>query len=259
METQGSKISVVQILDQELRNRSKNNPAYSLRAFAKFLEVSPALLSLILNGKAPVSRKMAEKVCAKFILSEEVKASLRAQINVRETKKLDPEKILASELEDLGFKQWYHYRAIPFIAERSAISVNAEQLAEGLGLTKSRARSTLHLLRRCGFISSVDPHQPKLGYVMVPQIPKSLIEGASNIGDQKQRLVSDTKRAGQVLSKNPALVKISSMSFKMTDEDYKMVESQLGEFAKKLCLNIESRAAQSSKVFTLNLQLFPEG
>lgn len=51
-----------QILKAELDNRCEQNPRYSLRAFARDLELSPSRLSEILNYKQGVSRKAAEKI-----------------------------------------------------------------------------------------------------------------------------------------------------------------------------------------------------
>ena len=43
-------------LRNELERRCKANPAYSLRAFAKFLGVDPSFLSKVLSGKREVTR-----------------------------------------------------------------------------------------------------------------------------------------------------------------------------------------------------------
>ena len=53
------------ILKKELTQRQSNNPAYSLRAFARFLEISPATLSQIISGKRGVSVKRLDHIMNK--------------------------------------------------------------------------------------------------------------------------------------------------------------------------------------------------
>ena len=57
------------ILKKELERRQKNNSAYSLRAFAKYLDVSPAALSQIMSGKRGVSVKRLNFLMDKLGLS----------------------------------------------------------------------------------------------------------------------------------------------------------------------------------------------
>lgn len=60
-----------QILKEELNHRCEQNPRYSLRAFARDLELSPSRLSEILNEKQGLSRKAALKITKKLGLREE--------------------------------------------------------------------------------------------------------------------------------------------------------------------------------------------
>lgn len=59
----------LRILLNEFQQRKKKNKKYSLRAFAKFLGVSHALLSLVLLKKKGLSPKMADKISTKLGLS----------------------------------------------------------------------------------------------------------------------------------------------------------------------------------------------
>lgn len=54
---------------QDLEERKKLNPKYSLRAFAAFLKVSPSQLSKILNGKKSITPKMALNLAEVYSLS----------------------------------------------------------------------------------------------------------------------------------------------------------------------------------------------
>jgi transcriptional regulator with XRE-family HTH domain len=51
-----------ELLRAELAERCRRNPRYSLRAFARASGVSHTVLSLVLAGKRPLSRKAAERL-----------------------------------------------------------------------------------------------------------------------------------------------------------------------------------------------------
>lgn|GEM_PF-5007755 len=51
-----------QYLNLELDRRIMRNPRYSLRSFARFLEVDSSALSKMLRGKRPLGRKMIRQL-----------------------------------------------------------------------------------------------------------------------------------------------------------------------------------------------------
>jgi transcriptional regulator with XRE-family HTH domain len=53
-----------QYLKKELEQRKQKNSLYSLRAFSRFLGISPTSLSQCLNEKRNLSRTNIEKVCS---------------------------------------------------------------------------------------------------------------------------------------------------------------------------------------------------
>ncbi len=56
-------------LEQELARRCESNPRYSLRSFAKALEVDPGNLSRVFAGKASISKTTVEKVMRNLSMS----------------------------------------------------------------------------------------------------------------------------------------------------------------------------------------------
>src|SRR5262245_40700147 len=64
------------LLQQELARRCAKNPGYSLRAFSRALGLSPTVLSLVLSGKRPLSKKAVAKVVEVLGLGPEEKAEL---------------------------------------------------------------------------------------------------------------------------------------------------------------------------------------
>ena len=58
-------------LNNELNKRIAKNPKYSLRSFAKFLEIAPAYLSRVINGNLTLSDKMIKKLCVKLKITDD--------------------------------------------------------------------------------------------------------------------------------------------------------------------------------------------
>ena len=56
-------------LQNELLKRCEKNPHYSLRSFAKSLEISPSALSAILNKKRNLTDKTAKRLALKLDFS----------------------------------------------------------------------------------------------------------------------------------------------------------------------------------------------
>jgi transcriptional regulator with XRE-family HTH domain len=63
----------INIIQQELTNRKAKDPNYSLRSFAKDLELSPSSLSELFNGKHHLSIRTFGKIAVKLNLSEETR------------------------------------------------------------------------------------------------------------------------------------------------------------------------------------------
>jgi transcriptional regulator with XRE-family HTH domain len=63
---------ILDLIRNEFQNRKRNNPSYSLRAFAKTLGIQPGRLSEYLNGNRVISNQMAEKVVTRLGLNSSI-------------------------------------------------------------------------------------------------------------------------------------------------------------------------------------------
>jgi DNA-binding transcriptional regulator YdaS (Cro superfamily) len=59
------------VLLSELKIRKARNPSYSLRAFARFLGMSPGHLSQLIRGRKSLSRRQATNITARLDLCPE--------------------------------------------------------------------------------------------------------------------------------------------------------------------------------------------
>src|SRR5215210_2641418 len=70
-------------LQQQLINRCRQNPRYSLRAFARFLDVESSALSKILRGQRDLSRKTFTKVATRLGFSQEEQETWASSLKER--------------------------------------------------------------------------------------------------------------------------------------------------------------------------------
>jgi transcriptional regulator with XRE-family HTH domain len=68
---------LISAIETEFQLRAKRNPSYSLRSFARDLEVSPSYLSRLFRGKHEISREMAQRILENLkVAAEDVNTAL---------------------------------------------------------------------------------------------------------------------------------------------------------------------------------------
>lgn len=155
------------VIKNKFENRLKKNPRYSLRAFARDLEVPVSRLSEVLNDKSGLSVFNAEKIAKKLDLSANEKELFLNQVlsehgrsnssrkNAKkylseiETKKLD---FVEIDLDTFNIiSDWYHYALIDLI-ETQTFKNDSEWMAKRLGINKFQVDQALERLKKCKLI-----------------------------------------------------------------------------------------------------------
>lgn len=137
-------------LRSEFLRRRKKNQAYSLRAYARHLGLSPGPLSEILGLKRPLSSRLAKRLAERLALGPEESAaflsSVGADVETRERRlkeiDLDSFHVIAD---------WYHY-ALLSLVETEGFRLDARWIARRLGVTPLEARLAWERLERLGLV-----------------------------------------------------------------------------------------------------------
>lgn len=137
---------VIKIKEEFLKRREKNN-LYSLRAYAKFLEIDQSYLSKILNGQRVMTDKLRERIGSCFSLSpseiENLKKVKSGSIESSKFKKIDDQFHLISD--------WYHFAILEYFKTQDA-KADKKIVAKRLGLHSNEAELALKRLERLGFL-----------------------------------------------------------------------------------------------------------
>lgn len=154
------------LLKQELIQRQEKNAHYSMRAFARDLEVDPGQLSNVIQGKKNISLVNAAKLARKltdhpvraqlfyhsveFSLakSDVIKDDLKKKI--QRLSSLKPERDVNIEDEEFEtISQWYH---LPLIQLGLKQTIGAKDASAYLGIGLGEAKQALERLARLGFM-----------------------------------------------------------------------------------------------------------
>jgi transcriptional regulator with XRE-family HTH domain len=137
-----------QLLQEELVQRCRANPNYSLRSLARSLGVEPSSLSQIINGKRPLSKKMKLRLGSGLGLTvKEIERVPTADSEYSDIKGAIP---LFQQLTLDAFAliaDWYHY-AILELTYVEGFKCNHGWISRRLGITRSEVNIAVERLVR---------------------------------------------------------------------------------------------------------------
>jgi uncharacterized protein (TIGR02147 family) len=148
-------------LQKTLRERldvlKTKNTSFSLRAFARLLDVSPASLSEFLNGKRVLSPKMVMKLADRLCLSPDQFEDLNDKLN-RDKKGVDHKPASDKKVIQLQNDQYFmvsdwHYYAILNLVETIDFQSDSKWIAVRLKTTPTKISECLERLLRLGFLT----------------------------------------------------------------------------------------------------------
>jgi uncharacterized protein (TIGR02147 family) len=155
------------ILKNEFAQRCKRNSAYSLRAFARDVEMAPSTLSEVLKGKHGMSRGTAGKIALKLGYEGEEKEFFCDLVDSKHARSKAKKEMAAARL--IKFKadpkaatlnkdsfdfiaEWYHMAILSLMACESFKS-DFDWIAAALNIKAKEAASALERLERLGFVA----------------------------------------------------------------------------------------------------------
>lgn len=133
-------------LQEMLVERCRSNPNYSLRSFARSLQVEPSALSQMLNGKRPITDKMKLRLGSALGLSVEKIHKMPSSEDLTSLR-------AAPEFQQMTLdsfaviSDWYHY-AILELTHVEGFKSEALWISQRLGITKSEANIAIERLLR---------------------------------------------------------------------------------------------------------------
>lgn len=259
MKTQGD---YHRILVEELNRRSRRNPAYSLRAFARDLQLSPSRLSEILSGKKGLSGSAARSICRLMALPgdqaqlfcesvESLHARSAIKRNSAQAKlKLIKEREEYSEIALDQFQliaEWHHFAVFEALSV-PGFKGDPQRIAQALGISKLEATSALERLKRLNLAEKTPKGwRAKQATITTPDVPSKAIRSYHRALIQKAEAALET----QTIHERD----FSSVTMAIDPDLLPEAKQWIQSFRRKFCKKISS-TGRKRKVYCLAVQFF---
>lgn len=231
-------------LRAELIERCKSNPSYSLRAFARDLQIEPSALSKIINGKRGVSPDMRVRLGKRLKLTHNQIEALALNVPQVGTYQTIAEDTFRS------ISDWSHF-AILELTKVHGFSSRPSWIARRLGITTAHARDAIARLMRLGFLSDDKGTLKDVSGEITTTGNEFTSIALRNL--QKQIL----RKAIHSLDEVP-LEERDQTSMTMAVDSRRMPEAKrrIKEFRRELSAYLES-GDQKDRVYNLAISLYP--
>lgn len=136
-------------LENIIAEKMKRNPQFSLRAFARMVDVSPAVLSRILSGKRKLTFNLATRIADALVLGPVERDTLYSFfLNSPETKSEEQQVQKKLSIDCFNaMKEWYHY-GITQLLYMESFKEDSKWIAKMLSITELEAKMAVERLLR---------------------------------------------------------------------------------------------------------------
>lgn len=244
----------IEVMKGHLLNKQMANPSYSLRAFARDVNIHPSTLSLILKGKRSLTFKDAQGVQSKLNLSPVETTRFMGSV-LRAKASIDDIKIPSFDerhiIDDTHFQviaEWEHYTVLELFGLKDFHCTQSE-IALRLNIPLERAEVVIENLLSAGLLSLQDGQLNKVHEdIKTTEDISSLALKASH--EETLRLGID-----KLNSVSLELRDFSSATLAVDLEKIPEAKNIIREFRMKMRALLSS--GNKSEVYQLSIQFYP--
>jgi uncharacterized protein (TIGR02147 family) len=258
-----------EILKQVIQQKTRKNPAYSLRAAARDLNVTPGYLSLITTGKKRLSFERALQF-SQFLKMDETRGELFLRAVALESMKSpacraflentlsDDDAVRAREFATLELdririlSEWYHV-AVLDLTLLEQFKPDVAWVASELGITSEQVKSAVARLERAGLLEVTPTRWTKTSAKLA--VPTTYSDRA--IREFHEQMID--KALETLQSPDPddfAAREISSVTFAVDPARMTQAKKEIEKFKRRL-LNMMGGEGKCTALYQMNVQLFP--
>lgn len=254
MDSAPAQLALQKRLNETFSETQLRNPAFSLRAFARRLEVSPSALSEILKGKRRVSKKLAGRVVGNLCLGP-IESRRLLELFPEHPQRRGTQTEYQSPYVELGIDQfhvmteWYHF-GILSLSQTFDFEDTPAWVAKRLNIRESDAQDALERLERTGLLK-----RELNGKLRPTNRDYSTTDGVSDVSIRRAH-ATNLELARRSLENDL----IDNRDFTATTmaidlKKLPMAKKMIREFHDKLCAYLES--GKRSEVYKLSVQMIP--
>ena len=144
-------------IKEDFSRRTRVNSSYSLRAYARYLNIHPSTLSQVLLGKRPLPQKSITTILEKLRLNATERSQFKKSLLVKKSR-LDALKIyfvdeshLVDEAAFQVIAEWEHY-AVLTLFDCAGFHPTIKNIQDRLNITRTRTEVVISNLIRYGLL-----------------------------------------------------------------------------------------------------------
>lgn len=239
-------------LKQEFIRRVDRNPHYSLRAYAKHLNVNHATLSSMLSGKRAITQASLSKFAKALNLSPKEVAQFNKSQN-SSTQSQTKNYFLLQQEAFQAMSEWY-FDAILELSRIPRFKLLPEIVADSIGITTTQAKSAIETLVELGLLKKTEPEYYELQH-----------QDSTNLLDENFTSVANKKHQKSILEKSIESIDSidreqrdhTSTTISMNSNDLSEVKKRIRNFRKQLDAYLQRKGSVPDEVFQLQVSFFP--
>lgn len=252
METNTIETSHSQLwLENLLAEKIKKNPQFSLRAFARMVDVSPAVLSRILSGKRKLTFNLATRIADALHLGPIERETLYSFFTGAESEKSETdlhEKELSIDCFN-AMKEWYHY-GITQLLFIETFNEDPKWIAKMLSISELEAKMAIDRLLRLEILDRDE--NGKLYRTSTHLSTSTDIASAGIRHFQKQIL----EKSIESLERDDLLERdITSITIAINEDRIPEAKKEIMRFRKKMAEFLAE--GEKTRVYNLGVHLIP--
>jgi len=246
----------------KLGQRTQANPQYSLRAFARDLEISPQVLSNVIGGKKNISSEVAIEIARKLGLSEEETSYLHDLVELSKAKsealreviryrlsRYESNKAFRTLQEDIFsiISDWHHY-AILELSFVDDFRSDPVWIAKRLGIAPAVVRKAIERLVRLEIL------EERHGTLIKTDVNLATTQDVPSAAIRKLT-VQLLAKAGEALEEQPLADRdFGTMTMAIDSKKLPHAKKMIRRFRRDLMTYLES--GERTEVYSFASQLF---
>lgn len=241
-----------QIMTNELSRLKSRNESYSLRAFARKLDLVPSAVSEIMSGKRPISRRFAMKILSQLAVhpaeSNRIVSGI-PQSGSRSGSESTKEYVQLDMDAYHSIADWYYF-AILSLSETKGFREDPRWIAKRLNIKVPEAMNAIKRLERMGMLK-----RDKQGQLVHAPERFRTSSDLANIA-LRQSHFQNLALAGRSLETDSVDKRdFSSMTMAIDPDLLPEAKKRIQKFRRSLCEFLES--SNKTEVYRICIQLIP--
>lgn len=257
-----SMLSYQSILRNEFSNRKRKNNAYSLRSFARDLQISQSFLTQVLGQKRKLSDDKAILISDKLNLKPTQKKIFVNLVRLELSRNQKSKKILQEEISSLLKKHpqftllsedtftivadWYYF-AILELTEVKGFKSNNVWIAKKLNLSVNEVQIAIERLKRVGMLIETNGQFKKVE-------KDYLFENVSSVAIKKHHIQTLDLARKALLQQPLDKREFFTISFPLDPQKLLRAKQLIREFSEKFMM--EMQESEPKSVYKLAIQFF---